>query len=276
MSLPKILKKILDDGYITGSKISKSSKLSVDHLVSIKALELKILKKGSRYSIGNQEIFQAELASRYPNGLESVADFNAESSRHLGVKSLKDAKLSRKRYPTVQVFIKNSSDVLIDDNPAPNGIEDFSLSVLVESLCQWEVNGKLILIENQEPYLRSNSLFSEASAIICYNGRIHEKISEWIHESNMSVMICPDYDPVGLDEYWKLKSVIGKRLQILLPDSIAEDFQYSTPDLLDKKKNRDVLQRLANTPSLDQPAKKILSLIQKWNAGLMQEIYFAD
>lgn len=276
MSLPKILKKIIEEGYITGSKIPKSVKSSIDQLVAINALELDIRKRGTRYSIGNQEIFQSEISSRYPEGLESGVIFGSESSRHLGVKSLKDAKLSRKRYPTVQAFIKNSSQVIIDGKTAPEGIEDFSLSVLVDSLCQWEVTGRLILIENQEPYLRSNSLFSGVSAIICYNGRVNQKISEWIHKSNMNVTICPDYDPVGLDEYWKLKCKIGNRLEIFLPESISEDFKYSTPQLLDKKKNREVLQRLANTDLLDLPAQQILFLIQKWNAGLMQEIYFLD
>ena len=276
MSLPKILKKILDDGYITGSKIPKSTKSSVDQLVAINALELNILKRGSRYSIGNQEIFQAEISARYPEGLESVVNFDSESSRYLGVKSLKDAKLSRKKYPTVQVFVKDSSKVIIDGKNAPEGIEEFSLSVLVDSLCKWDVKGKIILIENQEPYLRSKSLFSEVSAIICYNGRINDKISEWICESKMDVIICPDYDPVGLDEYWKLKCKIGDRLDIFLPKSISDDFKYATSELLDKGKNREVLLRLANTDSLDLPAQRILELIQKWNAGLMQEIYFVD
>lgn len=276
MSLPKILKKILDDGYITGSKIPKSAKSSVDQLVAINALELNILKRGSRYSIGNQEIFQAEISARYPEGLESVVNFDSESSRYLGVKSLKDAKLSRKKYPTVQVFVKDSSKVIIDGKNAPEGIEEFSLSVLVDSLCKWDVKGKVILIENQEPYLRSKSLFSEVSAIICYNGRINDKISEWIYESKMNVIICPDYDPVGLDEYWKLKCKIGDRLDIFLPKSISDDFKYATSELLDKGKNREVLLRLANTESLDLPAQRILELIQKWNAGLMQEIYFVD
>ena len=274
MSLPKILKKILDDGYITGSKIPKSTKSSVDQLVAINALELNILKRGSRYSIGNQEIFQAEISARYPEGLESVINFNSHSSRHLGVKSLKDAKLSRKKYATVQMFVNSPSEVFLNGNSIPDGIESFSLSVLVDSLCKWEIYGDIILIENQEPYLRSQSLFSGASAIICYNGRVNEKISEWINESNMNVTICPDYDPVGLDEYCKLKSKIGERLTLFLPETITEDFKYSTSQLLDKTKNREVLVRIANDKNLDMDAIKVLKLIQKWNAGLMQELYF--
>ncbi|MBT3993195.1 MAG: hypothetical protein HOF02_03990 [Gammaproteobacteria bacterium] len=67
-------------------------------------------KRGTRYSIGNQEIFQSEMSSRYPEGLESGVIFGPGSSRHLGVKSLKNAKLSRRRYPTVQAFIKIVGD----------------------------------------------------------------------------------------------------------------------------------------------------------------------
>lgn len=274
MSLAKILKKILDEGYITGSKIPKSVQSSVNQLVAINALDMNILKRGSRYSIGNEEIFQAEISARYPEGLESVINFNSQSSRHLGVKSLKDAKLSRKKYATVQMFVNSPSEVFLNGNSIPDGIESFSLSVLVDSLCKWEINGDIILIENQEPYLRSHSLFSGASAIICYNGRVNEKISELINESNMNVTICPDYDPVGLDEYCKLKSKIGERLTLFLPETITEDFKYSTSQLLDKKKNREVLVRIANDKNLDMDAIKVLKLIQKWNAGLMQELYF--
>ena len=276
MSLHKILKKILDDGYITGSKIPKSVQSSVDQLVAINALELNILKRGSRYSMGNEEIFRAEISVRYPEGLESVINFDSESSRYLGVKSQKDAKLSRKRYATVQVFVMNPALVIVDDQSVPKGIERFSLSVLVDSLSDWHVSGNVILVENQEPFLRSPLLFGGATMIICYNGRVNLKVSEWLCKSKVKVTICPDYDPVGLDEYWKLKSMLKDNLEIFLPDSITEDFKYSTIDLLNKKKNREVLQRLANIQSLDEPGQKILSLIQKWNSGLMQEIYFKD
>ena len=56
--------------------------------------------------------------------------------------------------------------------------------------------------------------------------------------------------------------------------TITEDFKYSTSQLLDKKKNREVLVRIANDKNLDVDAIKVLKLIQKWNAGLMQELYF--
>ena len=276
MSLPKILKKISEGGYITESSISKLMKPDVKYLVSINALQKKVMKRGTKYSMGNQEIFDSEISSRYPNGLDSAIHFGKDASRFSGVKSFKNAKISRKKYATVQVFINTPSEVIIGGTPAPRGIEQFALSVLVDSLPLWEVNGRIVLVENQEPFLRSPSLFYEASAIICYNGRVDDKLSKWLVNSDMNVIICPDYDPVGLDEYCKLKSKLGDRLEIFLPESISKDFKFSTPEILELEQNRKVLQRLANSESLDSPAREILSLIQEWNAGLMQEIYFPD
>ena len=109
-----------------------------------------------------------------------------------------------------------------------------------------------------------------------YDPYVNEKIISWIKESEMDVLFCPDYDPVGLDEYSKIKDSAPQRVRLFMPDSIEDDFKYSTSELLDKKKNREVLSRLASYQPIDHDFGKVLSLIQQWNAGLMQEIYFVD
>lgn len=276
MSLPAILKKIRDGEPVTGSQIPKTSQRMIEHFVSIRAIELNILKRGSRYTLGSIDIFDAEVTRHFPEGLDEAIQFSTEQSRHLGVKVLKDAKISRKRYAAVQVNIRQSSNVKTREGFVPSGVERFTLSVLVDELIDWVIEGTIVLIENQEPFLNSTSKFMDSTAVICYNGRVNEKIISWIKESEMDVLFCPDYDPVGLDEYSKIKDSAPQRVRLFLPDSIEDDFKYSTSGLLDKKKNREVLSRLASCQPIDHDFGKVLSLIQQWNAGLMQEIYFTE
>jgi len=257
------------------SKIPKTIRPQLDRWVKIGALFFNTTKRGSSYSIRNIEIFESEVSRLYPNGLDSAAI--EQKSRKDKVLVLKDAKGGGNiTYPHLHIQLAGASELLFPNDSQQSFLKNkyFSLTLLFRDLANWNFSGTVVLVENQESFMNAKSKFSEAELIIWYEGRVDSRIQHWLDQNEVNVIFCPDYDPVGIDEFSKLKKKLKDSVSLYLPSTLEEDFQFSTPSLLDKQNSRKILARLENTLDLDSESRIVLSLIQKWNAGLMQEYYF--
>ena len=80
----------------------------------------------------------------------------------------------------------------------------------------------------------------------------------------------PDYDPVGFDEFTRLRERLGPRVQLYLPKNLADLFKHhANGELLQKPSTQLLLAKLR----LSQIAeiRTVLVLIEKHNAGLEQK-----
>jgi hypothetical protein len=76
-----------------------------------------------------------------------------------------------------------------------------------------------------------------------------------------------DYDPVGVDEYLRLKEK-HHRVSFHIPDNIEDLFKkYGNEEIL--QKNQAIYERLRE--SQDKQAKNIVDLMSRYNCGLEQE-----
>jgi hypothetical protein len=260
---------------VNTSKIPKTIIPQLDRWVKIGALSYNTTKRGSSYSIRNIDIFDSEVSRLYPNGLDSATQ--KQESRKDKVLVLKDAKGGgRITYPHLHIQLAGALELQFQEGSGQNSLKDkyFSLTLLYRELKSWNFSGVVVLVENQESFMKARLKFSNADVIIWYEGRVDNRLQNWLVRNDVNVIFCPDYDPVGIDEYSKLKNQLNDSVSLYLPATLEEDFQYSTPSLLDKQNSRKILARLENTLDLDLDSRNVLSLIQKWNAGLMQEYYF--
>ncbi len=78
-----------------------------------------------------------------------------------------------------------------------------------------------------------------------------------------------DYDPVGVDEYLRLKKACPGRVEMYVPDDLeALLSQYGKPALLENSKA--ILSRLRMEQ--DETARHLVSLMDRYNCGLEQEV----
>jgi len=80
----------------------------------------------------------------------------------------------------------------------------------------------------------------------------------------------PDYDPVGLSEFWRIRNRLGSRVQIYLPQNLADLFQrFGNHELLQKRRSQRLLAELRNADVSEVQA--VVKLIDLYNVGLEQE-----
>ena len=88
-----------------------------------------------------------------------------------------------------------------------------------------------------------------------------------------TLLHLPDYDPVGLNEFERLRGRLGERVSLHLPADLNQRFaRHANRNLLDKPNSRTILANLRRTSSTD--ILQVLALIHQHNAGLEQEALF--
>ncbi|OGS10441.1 MAG: hypothetical protein A2285_06055, partial [Elusimicrobia bacterium RIFOXYA12_FULL_57_11] len=136
----------------------------------------------------------------------------------------------------------------------------------------WGCSGTLAIVENLEPFLCFEKMKVAADAAVYAGGKMSGRMLAWFASSEMSrcsFLHCGDYDPVGIDEYLRLKEACGARAKLHIPKNIDDLFKkYGKRELLIDSEA--VFRRLRATN--DPDALCIIEQMNACNTGLEQEI----
>jgi hypothetical protein len=137
----------------------------------------------------------------------------------------------------------------------------------------YELRGPCALVENPAIFAAAEHLNLNVDLMIYGHGRISRRVVEWLCHSNnvgFSLVHLPDYDPVGLSEFQRLQSGLGKRVLLHIPADLEARFsKFSNRKLLEKTNNQALLAKLRHS---DEPEiHRVVELIDRYNAGLEQE-----
>jgi hypothetical protein len=100
----------------------------------------------------------------------------------------------------------------------------------------YELCAPCALVEGPELLLGFERLSAalECPLVIYGGGRVSQGVLEWLNEQTAPefyVLHLPDYDPVGLNEYVRLQTALGRRAKLHIPadldDSFARFTQYA-------------------------------------------------
>jgi len=114
--------------------------------------------------------------------------------------------------------------------------------------------------------------------VIYGSGRISSRVLEWLANQaadDFHLVHFPDYDPVGLCEFIRLKRALGSRVSLYIPNGLGERFKQSSKrSLLFSHESQRVLARVrrSKVPSV----RFVLDFIDENNAGLEQEQLLID
>jgi hypothetical protein len=147
---------------------------------------------------------------------------------------------------------------------------------LIRPDTQIEFIGQTVLIENLECFLNAERILPEASIFLNGAGRLSDQLIACLGRSTFSpapVVHFPDYDPVGLSDYLRLKVLLGPRVVLYLPSDIERRFAALGDQRLisEKPRNRALLEKLATERWPCPESKMVFDLIKESGAGLEQE-----
>jgi hypothetical protein len=133
------------------------------------------------------------------------------------------------------------------------------------------VDVPIAAVENWECFLRFEEMGVSAPLACFAAGRMSNRMLQWLSRTAQPgnpVIVCPDYDPVGLSEFMRVRRQCGEAARLHVPEGID--------DLFARYGNKSLYQRsagvLENLPAdMPPPAKGIARLIEETGTGLEQE-----
>jgi len=272
----KILHKLSEAGYVRKSDFTETCFRELESMFNTNVLGIQKKGSGQRVVILDREIFERNVLKRYPVGLKKA--INGANTRNEAIRIYRDSKKSYKRTKET-VVIKLGSPVCAGrvslngkNLPIAQWCDLAGLAALrLDDGVKIEIEGTVAFIENIDVFYDFEKISSKHSYLFYTGGRISERLLQSLSISGQ-VTHFGDYDPVGCDEYLRIKKKFPNTV-LYSPMNLERLFdEYSKKKLISK--SRAILQRLRSCE--DPQVQRIVELMNKYNGGLEHEILLDD
>jgi hypothetical protein len=166
------------------------------------------------------------------------------------------------------ILRKHGDFVDVHSATESHGVFSFRLAA------DYTLHGCIALVENPTVFDFFERLNLALPFVIYGQGRISTNALRWLADQDddaFSLIHLPDYDPVGLSEFERIRKRLGCRAQLYVPRNLGDLFrQFSNRELLKKPKSQRLLARL-RTSNISE-VQVVVRLIDSHNAGLEQEV----
>jgi hypothetical protein len=281
--LASLLHQLLKNGEIVRSKISDRARKDLATLFDLGALREDRRGGGWVVVIVNQEVVQRFADRQFPSGLFGENDAS-EGRRTQSLNRFGDTKsmlgldfefVLLRAFGEVQITTKISNRTITVDAAEitqQTGCVALTLEDRGDITDLPFIRGNVATVEGPELFYRFDWAAVDVSVAILTYGRMSERLLNWVTSPMIegSLTHFGDYDPVGLDEYRKLKER-APRTSFFLPPNLENHFKenkFLKPDLMDKSSG--LLSRLAKTK--DPIISTVITLMQRYGGGVEQEI----
>jgi len=265
---------LVTEGNLAWSRLTDRDRSRLQSLFETEVLAVERSGAGKKVVVKNLKALDAFVQRFYPSGLLGRSETHLPKSR--AVAELRDSKKAREIGP-LMVLLRGFGKCQLSAGEEVLEIAQWTELAGVAAVCldgrEWEYSGDLAVVENLEVFWNFEKLKAGVQLAIYAQGRLSGRILSWLASPAMMqarIIHCGDYDPVGLDEYLRLKSACGERAALYLPPNLEDLMsRYGKKDLL-QGSNASILARLRKTE--DQEVQRIVTLIDRYGVGLEQEV----
>lgn len=267
----RLLRRMLEEGQVAWSGLSARSREKLRSLFD--AGVLRKIRRGGGFvvEVTDEEVLRGFYRKHYP----SAAQPSDTSPRARAVGSLRNAKragrtdrepvLLRAFAPTRCTLGETSVD--LREVTRRTG----AACLILDEDHFWSISAEVAVVENLECFLHFEPMDVEAEVALYASGRLSGLVLSWLGSEQVAgsqFVHCGDYDPVGLDEYLRLRAVAGPRVSLHIPENLAELVHtLGRPDLL--RDSSRTLQRLRS--SADPDIRRVVRILDETGCGLEQE-----
>ena len=272
-ALAEKLETLLLQGALPASRLGRGDRTRLQALFDAGVLQQVRSGAGLRVVVQQPATLRAFAEKTYPSGLRCEGD--ALPARARAVAQLRDSKKGKGRCPATVLLrgfggcrlAADSTTLAVADWTAQAGVA----AVALDRIVHWGFSGTLAIVENLELFWNIEQISPEVELALYAQGRLTQRLLKWLASPSMQsarVMHFGDFDPVGLDEYLRLKQACPERSALYRPDNLEDLFRkYSKPRLLTD--NTAIMNRLRKVD--DPEVSSIVKLIDRFGGGLEQE-----
>lgn len=278
-SLAAQLDTLLRDGGLAMSQVSARARQSLQPLLDARVLEIRRAGAGKRLLVANRDALIGFINQRYPVGLvrNTPSGMGPKAEAVATVRDSKKASAANQEPVIFRAFGDVSLRCPSSTLPLGEMTKTAGVAAAIFSdSCEWTLDGAetLVTVENLEPFLHIEDILPTAVAVYA-GGRLSGRMIGWLSQmcaQGLHVVHAGDYDPVGLDEYWRLRQALSNHVTLHVPDDLEVRFStFGKRQLLID--SEPVLQRLRQVS--DESVRYVVQLMDRYTCGLEQEALFA-
>jgi len=265
---------LLEHGRLSYSRLTDRERIRLQSLFDSGVLETRRSGAGKVVVLQSRAALEDFVVKNYPAGLEGSQ--NTLMPRSKAVAEFRDSKKAQENCsPVVLLRGFGNCELRVGEEVLP--IVHWTELAGVAALCledrPWAFSGVLAVVENLEVFQNFEKIGIDAQLALYAHGRLSGKILNWLSSPGMAhagIIHCGDYDPVGLDEYLRIKAACPGRTRLHLPANLEELFSlYGKRELLELDRSAAILARLRKID--DQEILRVVTLIDQYGVGLEQE-----
>jgi hypothetical protein len=263
---------LLKEGALAKSECSFALLRTLEPMLDAGVVAEKRVGNGWRLVVQDAETLREFRQRSFPN----TPLGGNHTSRAAGVARFRDSKTFSSDTPEIlSVRAWSEHALLKDGEPAgaarassEHGVFSFMFSD------HYSLRGACALVENPAVFFQFERLHLPVGLVISAGrGRISRRLLDWLRTNDapeFSLLHLPDYDPVGMLEFTRLRARLGARVRLHLPEDLEERFaRYSNRAILEKHNNRAMLANLRQSKLPE--VRHVVALIDTNNACLEQE-----
>jgi hypothetical protein len=272
-NIARAARTLLETGTLARSACSREFLASLAPLLDSGIVTEDKSGAGRSLVVRNPGAFRDFIQHHFPN----APVLAGASSRVAGVSRFRDTKAVASDLPEI-VTIRAWQNDLLQTNGNPIATAEATrlhgvFSFLLQDTAHYTLHGPCALVENPAVFTQFEHLGLPPRLAIYGHGRSSNRLLDWLASQtapDFQLLHLPDYDPVGLDEFTRLRERLGARVQLYLPENLADLFaHHANGELLEKPSTQSLLAKLRQSQIAE--VRIVLALIEKHNAGLEQE-----
>jgi hypothetical protein len=281
--LASLLHQLLTVGEVANSKITSRASKDLATLFDLGALREEKRGRGSVVVVANLDSVRRFAERQFPSGLFGEDD-TSEGRRTQSLNRFGDTK-SMPGLDFEFVLLRAFGDAQIVTTMLNNKVKIDAPEITRQTGCIAltlydsgdltelpQIRGNVATVEGPELFYRFDWASVDVSVVVLTNGRMSDRLLNWVTSSMIEGALTHfgDYDPVGLDEYRRLKER-APRATFYIPQNLENHFRenrFLKPELLDKSSA--LLRRLVGTQ--DAATLTVINLMQRYGGGVEQEV----
>lgn len=280
--LPPFLKRLIQRQRLAGSDLSAQAKTQLRPLFEGGVLVIAASGRGEIVEVRKPEPLLAWVRQTYPS-FEGHWHGPAEFGRAQSIARRRSSKATGSGIGASVLHLRalvegrgtttiNGVNFQVRELTAKHGVA----ACLIRPDTRFEFTGQIVLIENLECFLNAERILPEASIFLNGAGRLSDQLIACLARSTFSAgpaVHFPDYDPVGLSDYLRMRAMLGPRVRLFIPPDIERRFAALADRRLisDKPRNRGLLEKLLSETWPCPESQMVFRLIKEFGAGLEQE-----
>jgi hypothetical protein len=259
-------------GAIPRSACSASLLKRLEPLLHAGVLVVERAGGGKHLVVRDPAAFAAFRRRHFPEAL-AAGGF----SRIVGVARFRDSKAFASDTPEIISVRAWTEDALLREGQPTEAVSATARNAVFSFLLaeggRYVLRGPCALVENPAVFAQFERLRLPVGLVIHGHGRVSKRLLQWLatmETPDFHLLHLPDYDPVGVSEFERLRHGLGQRVSLYLPEDLDQRFlQFSKRALLQNAQARAVLAKLRRSPTPE--VRRLVALMDRHNAGLEQE-----